>query len=86
MYPLSTPTAEVLAAGINADSIVTWSLATIIPLILLFVGISIMAGARRGDVSGGMNTTMVVLLGAIVIVGVPLFIAIARQVVGVFGA
>jgi predicted branched-subunit amino acid permease len=72
----------VIAAGpdINSDGIVTWGVKNIIPIVLLFIGIGIIAGARKGQMSQNAMTVTNVLLGCVVIAGAALFFGFADNI------
>ena len=72
----------VIAAGpdINSDGIVTWGVKNIIPIVLLFIGIGIIAGARKGQMSQNALTITNVLLGCVVIAGAALFFGFADNI------
>ena len=72
----------VIAAGpdINSDGIVTWGVKNIIPIALLFIGIGIIAGARKGQMSQNAMTVTNVLLGCVVIAGAALFFGFADNI------
>lgn len=68
----------VLAApGFNSDGVVAWGVKNIIPIILLVVGIGIIAGARKGQMSQNALTITNILLGCVVIAGAALFYGFA---------
>jgi hypothetical protein len=69
----------VVAAGpnINSDGIVAWGVRNIIPIVLLVIGISIIAGARKGQMSQNALTLTNVMLGLIVIAGAAFFYGFA---------
>ena len=71
------------AAGptVNTNGVVEWGVKTIIPLILLAIGITIIAGARKGRMAENANTLTNILIGAAVIGGAGLIFAFATQVV-----
>ena len=72
----------VIAAGpdINSDGIVTWGVKNIIPIVLLFIGIGIIAGARKGQMSQNAMTVTKVLLVCVVIAGAALFFGFADNI------
>ena len=72
----------VIAAGpdINSDGIVAWGVKNIIPIVLLFIGIGIIAGARKGQMSQNAMTVTNVLLGCVVIAGAALFFGFADNI------
>ena len=72
----------VIAAGpdINSDGIVTWGVKNIIPIVLLFIGIGIIAGARKGQMSQNAMTITNVMLGCVVIAGAALFFGFADNI------
>ncbi len=65
---------------INSDGIVQWGVKNIIPIILLFIGIGIIAGARKGQMSQNAMTITNVMLGCIVIAGAALFFGFADNI------
>ena len=70
----------VMAPEFNSDGIVSWGVRNIIPLILLFVGIGIIASARKGQMSQNAMTLTNVLLGCVVIAGAALFYGFADSI------
>ena len=72
---------SVLAAPeFNSDGIVEWGVRNIIPIVLLFIGIGIIASARKGQMSQNAVTVSNVLLGCIVIAGAALFYGFADNI------
>lgn len=65
---------------INSDGIVSWGVRNIIPIILLFIGIGIIASARKGQMSQNAMTVSNVMLGCIVIAGAALFYGFADNI------
>lgn len=65
---------------INSHGIVAWGVKNLIPIVLLFIGLSIMAGARKGQMSQNALTVTNVLLGAIVIAGAAAFYGLGDQI------
>ena len=61
------------APEINSDGIVQWGVKNLIPILLLFVGIGIIASARKGQMSQNALTVTNVMLGCVVIAGAALF-------------
>lgn len=68
------------APDINSDGIVEWGVKNIIPIVLLFIGIGIIAGARKGQMSQNAMTVTNVLLGCMVIAGAALFYGFADNI------
>jgi len=66
--------------GFNSDGIVSWGVKNIIPIILLVVGVAIIAGARKGQMSQNALTITNVLLGCMVIAGAGLFYGFADSI------
>jgi hypothetical protein len=66
-----------LEPRINSDGIVAWGVKNIIPIVMLFIGISIIAGARKGQMSQNALTITNVMLGCVVIAGAALFYGFA---------
>ncbi len=72
--------AIVAAPDINSDGIVEWGVKNIIPIVLLFIGIAIIAGARKGQMSQNAMTITNVLLGCMVIAGAAMFYGFADNI------
>ena len=51
MSLLATAVSMAAAPDINSDGIVSWGVRNIIPIVLLVIGIAIIAGARKGQMS-----------------------------------
>ena len=66
---------------VNTSGVVAWGVKTVIPLILLAIGIAIIAGARKGRMAENANTVTNILIGAGVIGGAGLIFAFATQLV-----
>jgi hypothetical protein len=64
----------------NSDGIVQWGVRNIIPILLLFVGIGIIAGARKGQMSQNAMTITNVMLGCMLIAGAALFYGFADNI------
>ena len=79
---LNSVTATVVTAApdINSDGIVEWGVKNIIPIVLLVIGIAIIAGARKGQMSQNAMTITNVLLGCVVIAGAGLFFGFADNI------
>ena len=74
-------TAAIVAVpDINSDGIVEWGVKNIIPIVLLFIGIAIIAGARKGQMSQNALTITNVLLGCAVIAGAAMFYGFADNI------
>ncbi len=73
---MSALTAAVVLAAppdINSDGIVQWAVSNLIPIALLVIGLAIIAGSRKGQLSQNALTITNVLLGCAVIAGAALF-------------
>jgi len=70
----------VLAPRINSEGVVEWVVQNIIPIVLLFIGLGIIAGARKGQMSQNAMTITNVLLGCMVIGGAALFYGFADNI------
>ena len=68
------------APDINSDGIVEWGVKNIIPIVLLFIGLAIIAGARKGQMSQNAMTITNVMLGCMVIGGAALFYGFADNI------
>lgn len=80
---MNTLLAALVAAAspdLNSDGIVQWGVKNIIPIILLFVGIGIIASARKGQMSQNALTVTNVLLGCVVIAGAAFFYGFADNI------
>jgi hypothetical protein len=80
---MSNVVAEIITAAgpdINSQGIVAWGVRNIIPVILLFLGIGIIAGARKGQMSQNAMTITNVMLGLVVIAGAALFYSFAGNI------
>lgn len=69
-----------LEPRINSDGIVTWGVKNVIPIVMLFIGIGIIASARKGQMSQNAMTITNVLLGCVVIAGAALFYGFAGNI------
>jgi predicted branched-subunit amino acid permease len=70
----------VLEPKFNSDGIVAWGVKNLIPILLLFIGIGIIAGARKGQMSQNAMTITNVMLGCALIAGAGLFYAFAGNI------
>lgn len=77
MHDLITHVVVAAPPELNSDGIVQWGVKNLIPIILLFVGIGIIASSRKGQMSQNALTVTNVLLGCIVIAGAALFYGFA---------
>ena len=79
---MSSAFAEIIIAApdINSDGIVAWGVRNIIPIVLLVIGISIIAGSRKGQMSQNAMTITNVVLGCVVIAGAGLFFGFADNI------
>ncbi|MGH3382970.1 MAG: hypothetical protein ACRDO1_00175 [Nocardioidaceae bacterium] len=68
------------APDINSDGMVEWGVRNIIPIVLLVIGIGIIAGARKGQMSQNALTLTNVLLGCGVIAGATVIYAFADSI------
>jgi hypothetical protein len=68
------------APDINSDGIVEWGVRNIIPIILLVIGIGIISGSRKGQMSQNAMTITNVMLGCVVIAGAGLFFGFADNI------
>ena len=65
---------------INSDGVVAWGVKNIIPIVMLFIGIGIIASARKGQMSQNAMTITNVMLGCVVIAGAALFYGFAGNI------
>lgn len=74
--------AQVLNAApdINSDGVVAWGVRNIIPIVLLVIGIGIISGSRKGQMSQNAMTITNVMLGCVVIAGAGLFFGFADNI------
>ncbi|WP_148573454.1 hypothetical protein [Nocardioides caldifontis] len=70
---IPSPAASGTGPDINSDGIVEWGVQNLVPIILLVVGLAIIAGARKGQMSQNALTLTNVLLGCVVIAGAAMF-------------
>jgi predicted branched-subunit amino acid permease len=79
---MSTSIAEIITAAphVNSDGIVAWGVQNVIPIVLLVIGIGIIAGARKGQMSQNAMTITNVVLGCVVIAGAALFFGFADSI------
>jgi len=83
----STLTAASTGPSLNSNGVVEWGVKNIIPLVLLMIGISIIASARKGRISDNANTLTNVVLGMGVIAGAAVLYGFAGQLTDlVFGS
>ena len=68
------------APELNSDGIVQWGVRNLIPILLLFVGIGIIASARKGQMSQNALTITNVMLGLVVIAGAAFFYGFADNI------
>ena len=80
MSDLVTQVALAAGPNINSDGIVAWAVRNIIPIILLVVGIGIIAGSRKGQMSQNALTITNVMLGLVVIAGAAFFYGFADNI------
>ena len=69
-----------VAPEFNSDGIVAWGVRNIIPVVLLVIGIGIIAGSRKGQMSQNAMTITNVMLGCVVIAGAGLFFGFADNI------
>lgn len=74
------PVRVLAGPDVNTDGIVEWGVKNIIPILLLVVGISIIASARKGRMSENAGTISNILLGCVVIAGAAFFYAFAGDI------
>jgi len=70
----------VLEPKFNSDGIVAWGVKNLIPILMLFIGIGIIAGARKGQMSQNAMTITNVMLGCMLIAGAALFYTFAGNI------
>ena len=77
-----SPAELITAAGpnINSHGIVAWGVKNIIPIVLLVIGIAIISGSRKGQMSQNAMTITNVMLGCVVIAGAGLFFGFADNI------
>jgi hypothetical protein len=68
------------APDLNSDGIVAWGVKNLIPIILLFVGIGIIASSRKGQMAQNALTVTNILLGCVVIAGAAVFYGFADNI------
>ena len=73
--------------ALNTSGVVEWGVRNVIPIILLIIGISIIASARKGRLSDNANTLTNVMLGCGVIAGAAILYGFAGSLTRlIFGA
>jgi hypothetical protein len=73
--------------ALNTSGVVEWGVKNIIPILLLVIGISIIASARKGRLSDNANTLTNVMLGCGVIAGAAVLYGFAGSLTRlIFGA
>lgn len=72
--------ATLAAPEFNSDGVVQWGVRNIIPIVLLVVGIGIIAGARKGQMSQNAMTITNIILGCMVIAGAALMYGFADSI------
>jgi hypothetical protein len=77
---VSGPSAFLAVADINSDGIVEWGVRNLIPIILLFIGIAIIASARKGKLSDNASTITNVLIGLCVIASAAVLYGFAGEI------
>lgn len=70
----------VLEPKFNSNGVVEWGVRNIIPIVLLFIGIGIIASARKGQMNQNAMTVTNILLGCVVIAGAALFYGFADNI------
>ena len=83
---VSVGTVVMAATGptVNTNGVVQWGVKNVIPIILLVIGISIIASARKGRISENANTLTNVVIGSAVIGGAALLYGFASQLITLF--
>lgn len=76
---LTEPPSGHLGPNLNATGVVEFAVKSIIPLMLLFTGLAIIAGARKGRMSENAGIVTNILIGCGVIAGAALFYSFAGQ-------
>lgn len=69
--------AVMAAPSLNSEGLVEWGVKNLIPIVLLFIGIGIIASARKGQMSQNAMTVTNVMLGCLVIGGAALIYGFA---------
>lgn len=83
---ITSPFAAAAGPALNTNGVIEWGVRNIIPILLLIIGISIIAGARKGRLSDNASTMTNVLLGMGVIAGAAILYGFAGQLTNlVFG-
>ncbi len=67
----------------DSTGISNWILGNIVPIMLAVIGILIIARSKKGDWSGTLNTSGIVIVGLMFLVGAGAFIAFSREMSGV---
>ena len=80
MFEMISHVVVMAEPGFNSEGLVSWGVKNIIPIILLVVGIAIIAGARKGQMSQNALTITNVMLGCMLIAGAALFYGFADNI------
>jgi hypothetical protein len=73
--------------SLNSNGVVEFGIKNVIPLVLLFIGISIIAAARKGRISENANTLSNVVIGMGVIAGAAVLFGFASSLTDmIFGS
>jgi hypothetical protein len=71
---------------LNANGVVEWMAKNVVPLVLLFIGIAIIASSRQGKLSDNASTLTNIIIGMCVMGGAAVMYAFSGQLVDlVFG-
>jgi hypothetical protein len=83
---ITSPFIAASGPALNTNGVIEWGVRNIIPILLLVIGISIIASARKGRLSDNASTMTNVLLGMGVIAGAAILYGFAGQLTNlVFG-
>ena len=80
MFEMISQTTVMAEPGFNSDGIVAWGVKNIIPIVLLVIGIAIISGSRKGQMSQNAMTITNVMLGCMLIAGAALFYGFADNI------
>lgn len=80
MFEMISHVVVMAEPGFNSEGLVSWGVKNVIPIILLVVGVAIIAGARKGQMSQNALTITNVMLGCMLIAGGGLIYAFADSI------
>ena len=68
------------APTVDTTPLINWTIKTIVPVILLGLGVLVISGARKGKLSDNAATVVNIMIGAAIITGAGLFFAFSKSI------